>query len=431
MTSLKRQAPFSNRVVFFDNLRYFFVIGVIFQHSTMAYFGSSWWPVRDQSNVIAGGISSMICGMMDGFLMPSLFFIAGYFAIPSMQKRSIFAFIKGKLQRLGIPWLICILFVCPLLPFVFHLTRNGLELSTSYWESWKTIMEAAIGLDVAVLPSMAEIMQNDLFYQRYMWFVSLLIAFFLIFSLVYGIKKDWLRITESTPSITPSVKSTLILIFAFGVITFLGSMVLIQIMFFFTEGVTDADSWFTLGNIIQFRVGRIFMHASYFIFGILVYKWRWVERGLFPGHLKTLAITFVIAFLGYMPIAGLMQFGPDHLKDIFAIVYRVFLNLYTISALGLTSALVYKYLNQPTRLNRTLATNSYNIYLAHYPLVLGLQFLFFLMPDIPAVLKFFAVGVGATIGAYIIGEFLIRRFPRLTVLGIVGGFIWMILILQI
>jgi len=163
-----------NRVTFFDNLRYLFVCGVVMQHASMAYIYSSWWPVGDESSIFVG----IVTGFFDGFLMPSLFFISGYFAIPSIRKRTISQFIHGKLRRLGLPWLVCTLFIGPILPLVYHYTRNGLTLSVSYWRTWIAVMSNAVSFDLRILPPMEQVMQNDLFYQRYMWFIGLLIAFF-------------------------------------------------------------------------------------------------------------------------------------------------------------------------------------------------------------------------------------------------------------
>ena len=96
------------RVVFFDNLRSIFVLGVVIQHASMAYNWSDWWPVTDGVGIVAG----MITALLDGFLMPALFYVAGYFAVPSIHGKTVPKFLLRKLRRLGIPWLVCILFVC-------------------------------------------------------------------------------------------------------------------------------------------------------------------------------------------------------------------------------------------------------------------------------------------------------------------------------
>jgi fucose 4-O-acetylase-like acetyltransferase len=153
----------------------------------MAYNDSGWWPVENGFSITVG----LLTTLTDGVLMPGLFYISGYFAVPSISRKGGQAFIMGKLRRLGIPWLLCSLFVCPILPLVYHYTHDGMQLTRSYLITWLKVMGNAVGLDTGILPPMARVMQNDLFYQRYMWFISVLILFFFIFSLVYRVKRDW------------------------------------------------------------------------------------------------------------------------------------------------------------------------------------------------------------------------------------------------
>jgi peptidoglycan/LPS O-acetylase OafA/YrhL len=43
------------RVIFLDNLRYFFVLCVVLQHAANAYNGLAWWPVAGEtSNMVVG-----------------------------------------------------------------------------------------------------------------------------------------------------------------------------------------------------------------------------------------------------------------------------------------------------------------------------------------------------------------------------------------
>src|SRR4030043_307067 len=115
-----------NRVIFLDNLRYFSVLCVVLLHSGLAYFPvMTWWVVVDaNTNIIAG----WLVVFFDGFTMPLLFYISGYFAILTIQKQEITSFLKGKLKRLGVPWLICILFIIPASHLIYHYSQNNLSL---------------------------------------------------------------------------------------------------------------------------------------------------------------------------------------------------------------------------------------------------------------------------------------------------------------
>ena len=75
-----------HRLIFLDNLRYFSVLCVVVLHSTCAYFygAMAWWPVIDPAKTSTVNI---LAPFFDVFAMPLLFYIAGYFALPTMQKR--------------------------------------------------------------------------------------------------------------------------------------------------------------------------------------------------------------------------------------------------------------------------------------------------------------------------------------------------------
>ncbi len=410
------------RFIFFDNLRILFVVGVVLQHAGMSYSWSEWWPVTDDSSFIV----TMFIGLFDGFLMPSLFFIAGYFAIPSIHKRSIASFIKGKLKRLGIPWLICTLFIGPVLPLIFHYTRNGYCLTTSYLKIWLSLFSNAFQFDVGIMPSMNQIMENDLFYQRYMWFISLLITFFLLFALVFRLQPGWFNLVDTPPLKKPGIPSTLKMIFSIALITFAGSTLLIMIMFMTTTGVSDPESWFTFGNIIQFRVSRIFLHTVYFVTGILAFKYKWVQNGRFPGHRPTLKIMFILSFIAYYTAMLMMRSASGDMEKLLGLAFWLFLNFFTISALGLSSSLAYRYLNQSTPLNKKLAASSFNLYLVHYLLVLFFQLLLVQIIWLPVLLKYFLVSAGSVCCGYTVSHFLIKPRPKLSVVATILIFVTMI-----
>jgi hypothetical protein len=422
------QSNLRDRVTFFDNLRYLFVFGVVLQHASMAYINSSWWPVADESSMFVG----VFTGFFDGFLMPSLFFISGYFAIPSIRKKTISQFIKGKLRRLGIPWLVCTLFIGPILPLVYHYTRNGLILSVSYWRTWLAVMNNALSFDFGILPPMRQVMQNNLFYQRYMWFVGLLIAFFLMFSFIYSLKKSWFEpMDRPFKTVMPSILYTVKMMLTIGIITFLGSTLIIGIMFAFSSGVSDPESWFTLGNIVQFRVSRIFLHVAYFVLGVLTFKWKWIERGKFPGHNKTWLIAFVLVLVAYyFSYFLMMSAGTSEMEKLFGLLFWFCLNYFTITTLGLSVSLGVRYWNRQSPFNKILAINSYNLYLSHYIFVIGFQLLLFTLPEIPVLLKFGLVSILSICCGCTVSQYLIKPYPKITIALVTVLFISMVLLIH-
>lgn len=417
-----------NRLIFFDNLRYLLVLCVVLQHASFAYNGLTWWPVADGStSVVAGWLSSMF----DAFTMPLLFYIAGYFALPTVRKKGIAPFLMGKLKRLGIPWLVCILTICPILPLIYHYTRDGFTLSAGYWDLWLVVMKSFARFDIGLITSMDALMRQDQFYQRYMWFLSLLLLFFFIFALVYWMKRGWFETKIKTAeSKQASVSSTIRLLLAVGFLTFIPSFITIGMMLFFGPDSSNPESLFTLGNVIQFRPSRIFVFVVYFTMGILTYRNRWIERGKFPGDPKTWAVSFIVITVAYLYTRHLMLSGPEELRELFGIIFFFLLNFLTISTLGLFTSIAIKYWNRPTPVNRSLASVSYDIYLSHYIFVLAFQLLLLTVPVIPGLLKFAVVSVLSILCAYLVSRFLIKPRPRLAVATAVALLVVMALVVH-
>jgi len=417
-----------NRVIFFDNLRSLFVLFVILEHSSNAYKNLIWWPVADKNtSIIAGWVSAF----SDAFAMPLLFYIAGYFAIPTIKKRSTSSFVKGKLKRLGIPWLLCILTICPVLPLIYHFTRNGLSLSMSYWDLWVILLENAAALSVGLIVSMNELMMNNQFYQRYMWFISLLLLFFFVFSIMYSFKKSWFdRVDQPVISESPSVLRTLKLMFGVGFLTTICSFLIIGTILMFGPKSSNPEPLFTFGNIIQFRPSRLFFFIIYFGLGVITYRNRWIERGKLPGHFKTWVISFIGLLIVYLFVRSLMLNGPNQLRAIYGAIFFFILNFLTITTLGFFTSIAVRYWNSPTTFGGNLASNSYYMYLSHYIFVLVFQLILFTFPGVPGLLKFGLVSALSIICAYTISRFFIKPFPRISIFATITVLIAMMMVIH-
>ncbi len=405
----------SSRVIFLDNLRYFFVLCVVLQHASNAYSGfffTKWWPVLESASSV---IVALLQIFFDVFTMPLMYFIAGYFALPSIRKHGTASFIKGKLKRLGIPWIICIFTICPLSPLIYHYTRNNLTLSASYLDIWIAVMKSAAQFNTGIINSIDELMKNDGFYQRYMWFISLLLVFFILFSICYKIKQKWFEDKHVIKTEKPSISGSLKIMTLIGLLNLFGSLILYFIMIKLI-GSTNPSGLLTIGNIIQVQFMRLFPYTLYFILGIIMFRNKWIERGKFPGHLKTWMILIIILPAVYGYLMNAFMNSPVRSKEMYLYGFLSFpvYNFLTITTLGFFSSLAIKYWNRPRKIDQNLAANSYDIYLSHYVFVAVFQLILFTVPGIPALLKFVIVSVLSIICAYLASEFLSRRYPKIT-----------------
>jgi fucose 4-O-acetylase-like acetyltransferase len=123
----------TDRILFFDNIRYLMVLLVVVLHSACGYSNyTTFWAVNDTNSIFF----DYLLGILDVFLMPTLFFIAGYFAIPSLEQKGKWLFIKSKFKRLGIPWLLGIVLLVPIINYIRYYSRGNL---TSYLSLWRIL----------------------------------------------------------------------------------------------------------------------------------------------------------------------------------------------------------------------------------------------------------------------------------------------------
>jgi glucans biosynthesis protein C len=398
-----------NRVLFLDNLRYVLVFGVVIQHAGNSYIGLDWWPVMDSKSSFVSGVNTFL----DGFLMPSLFFLAGYFFLMSVKKKSLLSYIGAKLKRLGLPWLFCILFICPILPFVYHFTRNAFVIQQSFWSLWKTLFKNAATFYTGFLPPMDVVMENILFYHRYMWFIGLLFLFFVIFGCLYHAWPSRFAIKpvedrDHKSSIYRDVK----IILCVGILTFIGSSIIITAMFAMTKGISNPEPWVSLGNLVQFRLSRIFLHTSYFLLGIVAFKNNWFERKWMTGHIRAKGVLLLFVLVLFFVAKDQMVNGPENLEKLFGLVFWLVLNFVCITALVFFVSLFFKFMNKPSQFNEKMANNSYNVYLTHYVFITAFQLALFPVQWVPGVLKFMIVFVLSLVSSVAISCFLVEKYPR-------------------
>ena len=247
-------------------------------------------PVVDTDNNV---IANILATFFDAFAMPLLFYIAGFFAVPTIQKKGIPLFLKGKIKRLGIPWIICILTINPVTLLIAYYLRHNLTLPMSYWDFWLLYMKNFTEFIFRVRNWMADPMPQ--YFQGYMWFLSLLLIFFFIFSIIYKAKRSWFEtINEPFKSTNASISTTLKFLFLVGFLTFFLSEILL--IFLIIPVTREPEAWVSLSGFIELQPSRLFLYIVYFALGILTYK-KMDRESYIPGSFDRLGnIIFHITF---------------------------------------------------------------------------------------------------------------------------------------
>jgi fucose 4-O-acetylase-like acetyltransferase len=110
----------------FDALRFWMIVCVVCLHGAMSYmlYAPGYWYVK---NPEGSGIFTMLVVLLDAFPMSALFFLSGYFALPSYNKKGCGEFLREKAMRVGLPWLLGTLLVAPFFAYASMLSL-GLPL---------------------------------------------------------------------------------------------------------------------------------------------------------------------------------------------------------------------------------------------------------------------------------------------------------------
>jgi glucan biosynthesis protein C len=342
----------SVRVAFLDNLRYLMILFVLVYHSVAAYATvAPWWIYHDVSFFAA----DITRELLDVFIMPVLFFVSGYFVLPSLQKRDVSKFIVDKARRLLIPWVLAVLVITPLL---FYDTPN--QTIKPFWKYWLSFL---LGF-----PTQLVYLPQTLTQGPY-WFISLLFAFFVVFALVNVLTRRWWSgASASTERRVASGKSVLGVLALFGALTFVG--------YFVSLLLVPDTSWLTLSMFLEFQPTRLVLLVCYFALGVYAQSRQWITGAKFfgnPALWGVITVLLVIAYLVvgqplFVDLAG-MPGAPLGLLLPFALI-RSFLIL---SGLLFFLSVGLRYWNRSNRLDRELSATSYNIYLTHVWFVVIVQ----------------------------------------------------------
>jgi glucan biosynthesis protein C len=385
-----------NRLVFFDNLRYLMVLLVLVFHSGASY-GSivAFWPYHDPNPTEVVDLLLMI---LDVFMMSILFFISGYFALPSLQKKGDRRFLGDRFKRLGIPWLVVTILVLPVLDYIHYYTQSiskGVSprnYGTHLWLSIKKIAEFHVGP-----MRMSEYLDmTEHYYQRYLWFLPLLLLFSIVFWLLNKGREKWGRVSERP--IREETASNRSVYRALVWVGLLSILLFAMIKSLLSSPADPFDmAWFSLGNLVQFETAKLAFYIPYFGLGVYAYSRKWFTSGKDLGMSRAAE-----------PSIGLQ------------LAFVVLYPLWTLSFLGLFTAFASRRWNHAGPLGRELGANSYNMYLVHYVFVMTLPLLLSAWVGGPVLVKFGIVALATILLSLGISKYVVKPYPRFVVIGLVG-----------
>jgi peptidoglycan/LPS O-acetylase OafA/YrhL len=361
----------AGRIPLFDAFRAVNVFIVVSLHAAMTYmpYVPPWWYVIDDQK----GLPFLIWVLLtDTFPMPALFFLSGYFAPASLLKRGRGAFLRDKALRIGLPWIAGVLLFAPL-------------FARASWQSLDLPLPERYGAFLTT------IWLGPGYQQAHFWFLGVLLALFVLYSLSGPASGGYRRVT-----VMPTTA------LAFWWLTATAAFFLVSLRW-------EPNLWIPLGPLF-FQPARIISYLGAFWLGVCAWQDRWLQR---PIGKRDLILSGLMALgCALALLAVTLSFPPG--GGALAKFLQAAAHNGAALALGLLLFhLCHRFLpTGPSTLWRRLGEASYGIYWLHQMIAMPLAA--FLLPvDLPSGVKFALVLVGGWGISALLTEFVLRRFPLL------------------
>ncbi|MDR1220336.1 MAG: acyltransferase [Treponema sp.] len=364
------------RMIGFDALRFFMVLMVVILHASMTFmeYAPLYWYVLDEDKSIAFTLLAML---LDSFPMTVLFFLSGYFARPSFEKRGFRSFMANKVKRIGVPWVLGVLTVAP---FFAHLTYKAFGFpEVPPWEFFTKYFWGA-------------------FYQQaHYWFLGALFFLFLFYALYAHIAKRVAAREESDVS---------------GFTIIISVWIISTVAYYLSTLVKFAEEWVNIGYVLFFQQARIAGYIMAFLMGIYAYKKRWytkegwTPKWAFWGIIET--INAAVFFIWHIMVKWMID---EHISLIInSIIYNAMAIISTIFLTGL----FVRFERALGKMTAWISECSYVMYWFH---IMALEGVLYLIKGYktPGVIKWlfsilFTVIICQLLGKYVIKK--IRLKPR-------------------
>ena len=391
--------PEKKRLIFLDNLKVFFTILVIFTHVMVTYVGRGSWyyfatlneanPTDTLTLIILYMIAGF-AGILQASLLGLFFLMSAYFTPKSYDRKAVSSFWKERFLRLGIPILLYILIITPII--VYLLAAGGIQPYSSYPRMQGSFIEYYLS-NFQSLSNFVEFITEF----TIMWFLVVL----LIFTAVYTI---WRQITkidaiqQRIPKELPIPKYIYLLLLAIG----------LGFLSFLVRLAFPVERW-----PFGLPIAYIIQYFMMFCVGIIAYRYGWFEQ-MTRHHVKVWVITIfvvVILFFTYFFVFvgadsdySVFLGGPNLEALIFALVDN-------IACMGMIFVLIkifYAKFNKQGRILKKLSDSSYNMYLIHPLIVIPISLGIASIPLSPLI-KIAIVLPVSVILCYLISHFVLEK----------------------
>lgn len=341
-------------------LQGFVILLVLLHHSVIAYSIDTPWPTTSflQSPLLWRAFPIVDAKFWNGFglfvlsndlfFMSLMFFISGLFVLKSLRRKGALVFLRDRLIRLGIPFVVGVALLMPLAYYPAYLNLGG---------------------QPGFMPYLNDLLKLPLWPSGPLWFIWVLFVFDLLAAVFY----KWLPGlgTKVSGLLKEIIKPKYFGFYALLVIA--ASIVYIPVTFFL-----GFDEWYSFG---PFAVqGSRFLHYGiYFLAGSIIGGYG-LDQGILSAEGKlakqwklwvSTAISLFMLFLFIFGAVISENNLPTYVSEIIGGLAWEMSCAATCLAL---IALFLRYARKPVPLFDKFSENSYGMYIFHYTYVIWLQF---------------------------------------------------------
>ena len=262
------------RYRFLDQYRGLVVFLVIVLHVALCYMAGTpewWYVIAPERSPFYGALVLL----SDVFIMPGMFFVAGFFSLPTYRKRGAVGFVKAKAFRIGLPWTIGVLVFAPITAGFIPLSRG---------------MEMGIGEFLALF-------WGPYFQQAHYWFLGVLLLFHLLLVLVLRCAPGCSNRAPSPEHPGPGFHLKVV-----GI----GTLWMGGALHFFPP-----DFWFMGWKVLVFQPERIGILLLCFLLGIHAERNHWFEEGGYVPSPFPWALWLGWSAITYLMWRYMVQGGPS------------------------------------------------------------------------------------------------------------------------
>jgi len=342
-----------SRVVFFDYLRAFVILLVVLHHAAQAYttyvqynfqnYVFSPWPVADPARSYAFDLFQRL---QDMYFMSLLFLIAGLFTWPSLVRKGFTAFLRDRMMRLGIPFVLGITVLAPIGEYACYLAMGHQPGFIAFWKN---------------------VFFKNYWYSGPVWFLWVL----LVFSGLTAV--FWKIAPECLPNLSQRLERLARRPVLFSLVFFAGALVCYAVPFSLMP-YADLRSWSYQAAPFWVQINRVPLYAFCYFGGVVAGVPGIRDNSLFQKD-SPLVRQWALWTLTALALYVSSVIGPgSSLERVRVLTSGVFFSGGCVfSCLALIS-LFSKFMDNPSRIWDSFAANAYGIFLVHFPIIVWLQF---------------------------------------------------------